>query len=74
MSALGSLFFGRLINATSASNALLFSAIGIGLLALGVFTLPFMRRLDEKPETADSKTKMEGGKFTQKFDPEAICT
>ena len=45
--ALASLFFGWLINATSARNAILICAILMGLIALGVRFFPFMKHLDE---------------------------
>lgn len=46
--ALASLFFGWLINATSARAGLLACAIAMGLIALGVLLFPFMKHLDEK--------------------------
>jgi len=51
--ALASLFFGWLINASSARTAILACAIGMGLIALGVLFFPFMKHLDDKiePET-----------------------
>jgi predicted MFS family arabinose efflux permease len=56
--ALASLFFGWLINATSARTGLLACAIGMGLIALGVWLFPFMRHLDEKviPESVGEPT------------------
>jgi len=51
--ALASLFFGWLINATSAKIGLLACAIGMGLIALGVYFFPFMKQLDEKIEPED---------------------
>jgi MFS transporter len=48
--ALASLFFGWLINATSAKTGLLACAILMGLIALGVYVFPFMKHLDEKAE------------------------
>jgi MFS family permease len=45
---LDSLFFGWLINATSARTGLLICAIIMGLIALGVLLFPFMKHLDEK--------------------------
>jgi cyanate permease len=49
--ALASLFFGWLINATSARAGLLACAIAMGLIALGVLLFPFMKHLDEKTES-----------------------
>ena len=46
--ALASLFFGWLINATSARTGILVCAILMGLIALGVWLFPFMKHLDEK--------------------------
>src|SRR5215216_4912704 len=46
--ALASLFFGWLINITSAKIGLLVCAIAMGLIALGVLLFPFMKHLDEK--------------------------
>jgi cyanate permease len=59
--ALASLFFGWLINATSARNAILVCAILMGLIALGVWLFPFMKHLDEqaRPEEAREPTKSE---------------
>jgi cyanate permease len=51
--ALASLFFGWLINATSARTGLLVCAITMGLIALGVLLFPFMKHLDEKVELGD---------------------
>jgi hypothetical protein len=48
--ALASLFFGWLINTTSARTGLLVCAIMMGLIALGVLLFPFMKHLDEKVE------------------------
>ncbi len=48
--ALASLFFGWLINSTSARTGLLACAIVMGLIALGVYLFPFMKHLDEKIE------------------------
>ena len=47
---LASLFFGWLVNATSARTGLLACAIVMGLIALGVYFFPFMKHLDEKIE------------------------
>jgi MFS family permease len=47
---LASLFFGWLVNATSARTGLLACAIVMGLIALGVYLFPFMKHLDEKIE------------------------
>jgi MFS family permease len=49
VAAVASLFFGRLITATSPSNALVASAIAMGLVALGTLVLPFMKYLDLPP-------------------------
>jgi MFS family permease len=56
--ALASLFFGWLINATSAKTGLLACAIMMGLIALGVWLFPFMKYLDEKvgPENVHEAT------------------
>ena len=56
--ALASLFFGWLINATSAKTGLLACAILMGLIALGVYLFPFMKHLDEKvvSESVSEKT------------------
>jgi MFS family permease len=51
--ALASLFFGWLINATSAKTGILVCAIVMGLIALGVYLFPFMKHLDEKVEPED---------------------
>lgn len=51
--ALASLFFGWLINVTSAKTGLLACAIAMGLIALGVYLFPFMKHLDEKVESED---------------------
>ena len=48
--ALASLFFGWLINVTSARVGLLACAIAMGLIALGVYFFPFMKYLDEKTD------------------------
>jgi predicted MFS family arabinose efflux permease len=57
--ALASLFFGWLINATSARTGLLMCAILMGLISLGVYLFPFMKHLDEKigPEDVDEPAK-----------------
>ena len=57
--ALASLFFGWLINATSAKTGILACAIVMGLIALGVLLFPFMKHLDEKvePEGVRESTK-----------------
>ncbi|HEU0296763.1 MAG TPA: MFS transporter [Anaerolineales bacterium] len=59
--ALASLFFGWLINATSARTRLLVCAIIMGLIALGVLLFPFMKHLDEKvgPEDVHEPTQSE---------------
>jgi hypothetical protein len=56
--ALASLFFGWLINVTSARIGLLACAILMGLIALGVHLFPFMKHLDEKviPEGVGERT------------------
>ena len=56
--ALASLFFGWLINATSARAGILVCAILMGLIALGVWLFPFMKHLDEKvaPEGVSGPT------------------
>jgi MFS family permease len=56
--ALASLFFGWLINATSARTGLLVCGILMGLIALGVLLFPFMKYLDEKiaPESVSEPT------------------
>lgn len=46
--ALASLFFGWLINVTSAKTGLLACAVMMGLIALGVLFFPFMKHLDDK--------------------------
>jgi len=51
--ALASLFFGWLINITSAKIGLLACAIAMGLIALGVLLFPFMKHLDENIEPED---------------------
>jgi predicted MFS family arabinose efflux permease len=48
--ALASLFFGWLINATSAKTGILACSIVMGLIALGVLLFPFMKHLDEQVE------------------------
>jgi MFS family permease len=48
--ALASLFFGWLINVTSARVGILACAILMGLIALGVYLFPFMKHLDEEVE------------------------
>ena len=57
--ALASLFFGWLINVTSAKTGILACAIVMGLIALGVLLFPFMKHLDEKvePEGVRESTK-----------------
>jgi MFS family permease len=57
--ALASLFFGWLINITSARVGLLTCAIAMGLIALGVYFFPFMKYLDEKtdPENLRESTQ-----------------
>jgi len=52
--ALASLFFGWLINATSARIGLLVCALVMGLIALGVLLFPFMKYLDEKTTPEDA--------------------
>jgi len=47
---LASLFFGWLINISSSKTGLLACAILMGLIALGVLFLPFMKHLDDKME------------------------
>jgi predicted MFS family arabinose efflux permease len=56
--ALASLFFGWLINATSARTGVLVCAILMGLIALGVWLFPFMKHLDETaaPESVEEPT------------------
>jgi hypothetical protein len=51
--ALASLFFGWLINITSAKTGLLACAVAMGLIALGVYFFPFMKHLDDKVGTED---------------------
>jgi MFS family permease len=51
--ALASLFFGWLINVTSARIGLLACAIAMGFIALGVLLFPFMKHLDENIEPED---------------------
>ena len=58
--ALASLFFGWLINATSANTSLLVCAIIMGLIALGVLFFPFMKHLDEKTGPEDSHEPIKG--------------
>jgi len=58
--ALASLFFGWLINATSARTGLLACAIAMGLIALGVLLFPFMKHLDEKPDPEDLRESTQG--------------
>jgi ABC-type bacteriocin/lantibiotic exporter with double-glycine peptidase domain len=53
--ALASLFFGWLINATSARIGILVCAIMMGLIALGVWFFPFMKHLDQKVMTEDAQ-------------------
>lgn len=48
VAALASLFFGWLLNSTSARAGILACAIGMGTIALCVLFFPFMRHLDEK--------------------------
>jgi predicted MFS family arabinose efflux permease len=50
VSALAALFFGWLVNATSANTGILVCATGMGVLAFGSLLLPFMKQLDEKQE------------------------
>ncbi len=56
--ALASLFFGWLINATSARVGILVCAILMGLISLGVLLFPFMKHLDETvaPESVGEAT------------------
>jgi Na+/melibiose symporter-like transporter len=56
--ALASLFFGWLINVTSARIGLLACAIAMGLIALGVLFFPFMKHLDERvvPDVTSKST------------------
>jgi len=58
--ALASLFFGWLINVTSAKTGLLACAIAMGLIALGVLLFPFMKYLDEKIEPEDLRKSGQG--------------
>jgi len=51
--ALASLFFGWLVNTTSARTGILACAIAMGLIALGVYLFPFMKHLDEKMGAED---------------------
>jgi len=62
--ALASLFFGWLINATSAKIGILVCAIMMGLIALGVLLFPFMKYLDEKrgPDFAVELPNSEGAR------------
>jgi hypothetical protein len=62
--ALASLFFGWLINATSAKIGILVCAIMMGLIALGVLLFPFMKYLDEKrgPDVAADLPNGEGAR------------
>jgi Na+/melibiose symporter-like transporter len=64
--ALASLFFGWLINATSAKIGILVCAIMMGLIALGVLLFPFMKYLDEKrgPDVAADLPNGEGARDT----------
>ena len=57
--ALASLFFGWLINVTSAKIGILACAILMGLIALGVLLFPFMKHLDDtvEPERARESPK-----------------
>jgi predicted MFS family arabinose efflux permease len=57
--ALASLFFGWLINATSARTGLLACAIAMGFIALGVYLFPFMKHLDEKVGPEDTREPVE---------------
>jgi Major Facilitator Superfamily len=59
--ALASLFFGWLINVTSAKTGLLACAVMMGMIALGVYFFPFMKHLDERvePEGAREATQSE---------------
>lgn len=52
--ALASLFFGWLINSTSARTGILVCAILMGLIALGVWLFPFMKHLDDKAGTDEA--------------------
>lgn len=55
--AAASLFFGWLITATSPQVAIFACAVAMGVIALGVVALPFMKLLDEhKPQEAASET------------------
>jgi Na+/melibiose symporter-like transporter len=58
--ALASLFFGWLINATSARIGLLVCAIVMALIALGVLLFPFMKYLDEKTTPEDVREPARG--------------
>lgn len=58
--ALASLFFGWLINATSARTGILVCAILMALIALGVLLFPFMKYLDEKKEPEDLHEPVKG--------------
>lgn len=57
---LASLFFGWLINATSARTGILACAIVMGFVALGVLLLPFMKYLDEKMPAQDVREPAQG--------------
>lgn len=61
--ALSALFFGWLVNTTSAKIGILACAIGMGMLAIGTLRLPFMKLLDEKkePVIAEDMTKNQAG-------------
>jgi hypothetical protein len=56
--ALASLFFGWLINSTSARAGLLACAIVLGLIALGVYLFPFMKHLDDKIGSPEQEMKV----------------
>lgn len=55
LSALAALFFGWMVNDTTARAGLLACAIGMGLLTVGTLYLPFMKLLDEKKEPEAKK-------------------
>jgi hypothetical protein len=57
---LASLFFGWLINVTSAGTGILACAIVMGFVALGVLFLPFMKYLDEKVPAQDVREPAQG--------------
>ena len=58
--ALASLFFGWLINVTSAKTGLLACAVMMGLIALGVYLFPFMKHLDAKIEPEGVRESTQG--------------